>query len=273
MQVARGDLPAARATLARLEELRQQGRMHADFWIAFERARVLLWAAEQNRAELESWANTYSLERVPGFRFRNEALHILLSRAWLALERREEAAALLTRLAAEAEAGGREGSRVEILALLAVAHGGQLEPACSALAVVLRLAEPEGYTRLFLDLGEPMHRLLRTWLKQTARQHSSGMQEGYARRLLSAFDGIEPAKSTPPTGQTAGLVEPLSPRELEVLALAAQGLTNQQIAAQLVISIRTVKKHIENINSKLGAQNRTQAAARARELGILTQTS
>ena len=56
-----------------------------------------------------------------------------------------------------------------------------------------------------------------------------------------------------------------------MLQLVAKGLTNQQIAARLVISIRTVKKHVENIHGKLGAQNRTQAVARARELGLLNK--
>jgi LuxR family transcriptional regulator, maltose regulon positive regulatory protein len=64
------------------------------------------------------------------------------------------------------------------------------------------------------------------------------------------------------------LPEQLSRREQEVLQLVAKGLTNQQIAERLVISIRTVKKHIENIHGKLGVQSRTQAAARARELGL-----
>jgi len=69
--------------------------------------------------------------------------------------------------------------------------------------------------------------------------------------------------------QAAELAEPLSLREKEVLALIAKGLSNQQIAERLLISVRTVKKHVENIHGKLGVQNRTQAVARARELRLL----
>ncbi|NIQ75445.1 MAG: hypothetical protein GWN67_12525 [Phycisphaerae bacterium] len=65
------------------------------------------------------------------------------------------------------------------------------------------------------------------------------------------------------------IVEPLSERELEVLQLIAEGLTNPEIAARLFLSLNTVKVHTRNIYGKLGAYNRTQAVARARALGIL----
>ncbi len=91
---------------------------------------------------------------------------------------------------------------------------------------------------------------------------------GYARRILSAFEPL-PASVNAPKTKISFLAEPLSQRELEVLHLVAAGLTNQQVAERLVISIRTVKKHLENIHSKLGVQNRTQAVSHARELGLL----
>jgi len=65
------------------------------------------------------------------------------------------------------------------------------------------------------------------------------------------------------------IVEPLSERELEVLQLIAQGLTNPEIAARLFLSLNTVKVHTRNIYDKFGAYNRTQAVAQARALGIL----
>jgi LuxR family maltose regulon positive regulatory protein len=65
------------------------------------------------------------------------------------------------------------------------------------------------------------------------------------------------------------LIEPLTERELEVLHLVAAGWTNQEIAGKLVISVRTVKKHVENIHAKLGVRSRAEAAARARELNLL----
>jgi len=70
----------------------------------------------------------------------------------------------------------------------------------------------------------------------------------------------------------SGLIEPLSERELEVLVLIAEGLTNQEIATRRYISLNTVKVHTRNIYGKLGVNNRTQAGARARALGILPST-
>ena len=73
----------------------------------------------------------------------------------------------------------------------------------------------------------------------------------------------------PGTVAVPGLVEPLSARELEVLGYLAAGASNQQIADELVVALATVKKHVSHVLDKLGAANRTQAVARARELGLL----
>jgi LuxR family maltose regulon positive regulatory protein len=122
----------------------------------------------------------------------------------------------------------------------------------------LRIAEPEGYVRLFADLGLPMGRLL-----QEARGRD--VMPDYVERLLGAFQAIP---STTGHGESA-LPEPLSQREEEVLRLIAAGLTNREIAERLIISAETAKKHVGNICDKLGVRNRTEAAARARELGLL----
>jgi LuxR family maltose regulon positive regulatory protein len=123
----------------------------------------------------------------------------------------------------------------------------------------LRLAEPEGYVRLFADLGLPMARLL-----QEAR--SREVIPDYVESLLAAC-GTDLASSDSRAG---ALPEPLSQREQEVLRLIAAGFTNREIAESLVISSETVKKHTGSIFGKLGVGNRTEAAARARELGMLS---
>jgi LuxR family maltose regulon positive regulatory protein len=100
---------------------------------------------------------------------------------------------------------------------------------------------------------------------------SRGIAPDYVRRLLAAFPVSEPEQAHPLTPKTPGTewVEPLSERELEVLQLIAEGLTNQEIAGKLFLSLNTVKVHTRNIYGKLGAHHRAEAVARARVLGIL----
>ncbi len=131
---------------------------------------------------------------------------------------------------------------------------------------VLQQAEPEGYVRLFGDAGRPVARLLYHTIEH-------GFQSDYVRRLLAAFpqdDGSPQPERVHPAGQSEVLIEPLSDRELEVLRLIDQGLSNSEIAAKLVLSTGTVKVHSHNIFSKLGVSNRTQAVNKARALGLIS---
>jgi LuxR family transcriptional regulator, maltose regulon positive regulatory protein len=137
---------------------------------------------------------------------------------------------------------------------------------------VLTLACPQGYVRVFADEGPPMAALLtRLIAAQRAGSGFSGFQAavsvplGYLARLRSAF-GAEPA--APHTAAVPGLIDPLTSRELEVLQMLAAGKSNQAIAGELVVTLDTVKKHVSHVLGKLGAANRTEAVARARELGL-----
>ena len=153
------------------------------------------------------------------------------------------------------------------LVLLAVAFdaGGERARAVELLDEALTLAEPGGLIRIFLDEGAPMARLLYEAL-------SHGVHPGYVRQLLAAFPAAEPGQATPSRAAAAGirLAEPLSARELEVLSLIAEGLTNQEIAVRLYLSLHTVKSHARSIYAKLGVSSRTQAVARGRALGLLS---
>jgi LuxR family maltose regulon positive regulatory protein len=95
----------------------------------------------------------------------------------------------------------------------------------------------------------------------------------YTRRLLAAFEAEQPVSEDPsprrPMPLAQPLIEPLSQRELEVLQLIAQGLSNQQISERLSVALDTVKGHSRKIFGKLQVQRRTEAVARARELGLL----
>jgi LuxR family maltose regulon positive regulatory protein len=162
----------------------------------------------------------------------------------LAQERWNEAIGLLSRLLEAAEAGGRTSKAIEILSLQAIATQvkGNTSLALAAIENALTLAEPEGFVQTFVDEGPRMARLLYEAL-------SRGIAPDYVRRLLAAFPIVEPEQADPSKSQgpESEMVEPLSERELEVLQLIAAGLTNQEIASRLFLSLNTVKAHTRNI--------------------------
>jgi LuxR family maltose regulon positive regulatory protein len=187
---------------------------------------------------------------------------------------------LLDRLLKAAEAQRRIGSVIEILVTQALAHQvqGNLPLALASLERALTLAEPEGYLRLFVDEGEPMRMLIADCRFSVEKQMSSSAHAhlSYTDKLLAAFThSVATLQST--TGrqysainiQQSTLVEPLSERELEVLRLVAQGLTNNEISQRLVLALSTVKGHNLRIFGKLQARNRSEAVTRARQLGLL----
>jgi LuxR family maltose regulon positive regulatory protein len=166
---------------------------------------------------------------------------------------------LVERLLAEAEAGRRGGSRLEILIVAALArdaagdHGG----AFAALDGALAVAAPEGYVRVFLDEGPAMIRLLKAAAKRSDAP-------AYVHELIRATapgDGRRPPRQ-------AGLVEPLSERELDVLRLLRSDLDGPDIANELVVSLNTLRTHTKNIYAKLGVSSRRAAVSRAEELGL-----
>jgi LuxR family maltose regulon positive regulatory protein len=152
------------------------------------------------------------------------------------------------------------GRVIEILALQALIFQGQrnLERALAVLGRALNLAGREGFVRVFLDEGEPLVKLL-----YQAKTHQVGGD--YAHALLSVCNQVPGPRLDP----VQLLVEPLTSREIEVLNLIADGLSNPAIADRLVISLPTVKRHISNIYAKLGVESRVQAVSAGRELKIL----
>ncbi|KAA3662488.1 MAG: helix-turn-helix transcriptional regulator [Chloroflexi bacterium] len=174
-----------------------------------------------------------------------------------------EAIQFLNNLSEAAEAGARTGSLIEILILQALAFQIQedMPNAITTINRALTLAKPEGYIRVFADEGQPMRTLLAASLAQ-------GADPVFVTRLMRAIDPQLDDDSTAPSPNQL-LIEPLSSRELEVLGLLVNGLSNQAIADELVIAISTVKKHVNNIFGKLGVASRTQAVNRARDLNIL----
>jgi ATP/maltotriose-dependent transcriptional regulator MalT len=167
------------------------------------------------------------------------------------------------------------GDPAGALRALALAASGEEAAAVAALAEVLALACPQGYVRVFTDEGPPMAALLgRLIAAQRAGSGfrvAAGIPLGCLARLHRSFDAGQ-AMPDPGRGAAAavpGLVEQLTSRELEVLAMLAAGRSNQAIASQFVVTLDTVKKHVSHVLSKLGAANRTEAVSRARELGLI----
>jgi LuxR family maltose regulon positive regulatory protein len=202
-----------------------------------------------------------------------EPAYLVLVRVLLAQNDGGQARALVQRLLGAAISQGRTGSVIEIQALraLALAACGDEAGALSALTEALALACPRGYVRIFADEGAPMRTLLaRVPVTEPGQQRAvRRIDPGYLSELLRACGQADAA----PPGRSAvappSLAEPLTDRELEVLRLIAAGRSNQRIAHDLVVALDTVKKHVTHVLGKLGAANRTEAAARARQLGLI----
>ena len=201
----------------------------------------------------------------------SQAYPLPLSRARVLLAQGDTSAALavLKPLRQEMEAKGWQDERLRVMVLQAVAlHAhGERDRAVEVLCDALALAEPGGFIRLFVDEGLPMIRLL-------SEAATRGIMPDYVGKLLAAFQHVtkDEGRTTALTSSVArpsSLVEPLSQRELEVLRLIAQGLSNQEIGDRLFLAVNTVKGHNRIIFDKLQVQNRTEAVARARELGLL----
>jgi LuxR family maltose regulon positive regulatory protein len=168
----------------------------------------------------------------------------------------------------QAESKGWEDERLKVMVLQAVAlHAhGETKKAVELLGEALALAEPGGFIRLFIDEGIPMAHLL-------SEAIAHGIMPDYARKLLAVFE-TEKRKSNdkstlPPVPPVQPLIEPLTQREIEVLQLIAQGLSNREIGERLFVALSTVKGHNQKIFDKLQVKRRTEAVARARQMGLL----
>jgi LuxR family maltose regulon positive regulatory protein len=158
----------------------------------------------------------------------------------------------------------RQDERLKATALTACAlytHG-ETGKAIRLLESIFEISEPEGFIRLFVDEGPVMQALL----EEAA---SRGIMPEYTASLLAALENQQEPLATASRGIDQPLIEPLSPRELEVLQLIADGLSNREISERLFLALSTVKGHSRIIFDKLQVQRRTEAVARARELGLL----
>lgn len=181
----------------------------------------------------------------------------------------QDAQSLLEAHLAAEQAAGRAGYQAELLVWLAAAHQqmGGSAPALAALAQAVRLAAPQGLLLPFVEASAEILPLLRQLQKDPEWQ--SAPSAALLAGVLQAIPAPAPAEATPAAAPTADLPEPLSERELEVLRLLADGLSNQEIAGRLYVQLSTVKKHVSNLFGKLGVASRTQAIQAARRLGLI----
>jgi LuxR family maltose regulon positive regulatory protein len=291
-QVVEFQLPAfGQVTLARilqalgqsddaLEAMNEAGRLLPPSGVVAmfspaQTERAGLWLA-QGRIDLAmAWAVQRGLSADDALSYPRERDYLVLARVLLAQSEPQWALVLLDRLGALAESQCRIGSLIEIRALRSLAlqsvadHPGAL----TALSDALSMARPEGYIRVFVDEGAPMASLLQSLIRARGRGWGAAISRAereHLNRVVRAFRAPRGHSELPEAARAmTGSIEPLTRRELQILGSMAAGRRNQQIADELVISLETVKRHVSHIFNKLGATNRMEAVATARDLHLI----
>jgi LuxR family maltose regulon positive regulatory protein len=257
VKLARGDLVAAAAMLAESEQSARQNNYERRLPEIAE-VQVLVHLRLGQVATAAQLVRPYNLP---------------LSRARVLLAQAEPSAALAVvaayRQYVEARGWADERLKAMVLQALALRACGEKDEALRLFGDALASAEPRGFIRTFVDEGAPMAELL----SEASRK---GIRPGYAGKLLAAFPPLpEDAQrgiARSPVVAAAGpraVLEPLTQRELDILRLMSQGLSNQEIGARLFLSVNTVKGHNRVLFDKLQVERRTEAIARARDLGLL----
>ena len=264
---AQGDRGSALEYIEQAERL-GQGSDYALVTALATELRVRLWLAQGNLMAAARWAQKHRVQPADELDAAIEIELTAVARTLMAQDRPGDALSVLASLLEASQAAGRTADVIKVRALQALAFQAQEDEdrALSALEHALSLAEPEGHVRTFADEGAPMARLLRRALAtRSGGTEEHGIAPEYLNRLLAAIHQV-PLATTP---AAQALVEPLTEREMEILRLIAGGLSNREIAQELVVAVSTVKSHINHIYGKLEVRNRTQAVARARNLGLL----
>jgi LuxR family transcriptional regulator, maltose regulon positive regulatory protein len=267
VQEAQGNIAGANATLIKLEAMFEEHTKPPDWEGELRSLQVRLWLATGDLARAVDWVKHFPMQPSPNPL--QETDRLTAARVWVAGKNYLEAQHILEALNQTPGIEKRTNRKIKINLLMACAMAGQnqMPQAFQWLETSLSQAEPEGLIRVFLDLGQPMRSLLAEWLAHAR----VGPLRDHAIHLLGQFDHKPNAVTAAQEKVSSpdGLIEPLSSRELEVLHLMALGRTNQEIAGQLIVARGTIKAHTANIYRKLDVTNRTEAVARARQLGLL----
>jgi LuxR family maltose regulon positive regulatory protein len=229
------------------------------------KARIKLERGDLDAAA--GWIRERGLSVDDELTFRRESEHITMVRILIAHDLLENAEKLILRLIESAEKSGRISSVIQltILKVRLLMRWRDTAAALECLRLALSIAESGGFFQIFIREGLAMADLLHKILsmKEKATSATSNFTTDYVKKLIIAFKSFDAVTSSGAPFDT------LSDRELDVLRLIEQGYSNQKIAETLFISINTVRTHTKNINTKLDVHNRTQAIARAKELGLI----
>ena len=251
LKLAQGDVAGAAAMLSETEQsVRQNNFVHRIPEVAAAQVLVLLRQGDLATAAQLAQAHELPISQV---------------RVLLAQGDPSAALALLSSLRQQMEAKDWQDERLKVMVLQAVALRAHSEKdkAVQLLGEALTLAEPGGFIRIFVDEGAPMAQLL-------LEAASHGVMQEYIGKLLAAFEAEKrKSEDKPDLPPAQPLIDPLSQRELKILQLIAQGLSNRDIGERLFLALDTIKGHNRKIFDKLQVQSRTEAIARARELGLL----
>jgi LuxR family maltose regulon positive regulatory protein len=259
LKLARGNVAGAAATLAQTEQSARQ----KNFILRLPEIAAAQALIQLRQGDVAAAARLVQTHDLP----------LSQARVFLAQGDAAKALALLAPLRRQMEAKGWQDERLRVMVLEAIAlyaHRAK-DKAVQLLGDALALAEPGGFIRLFVDEGEPMRLLIsdfRLWIEKQSRDRVR-LQSGYVDKLLAAFGQPATMPQSEIKNLQSEMVEPLSQRELEILKLVAQGLSNREIGERLFLALDTVKGHNRHIFDKLQVQSRTEAIARARELGLL----
>jgi LuxR family maltose regulon positive regulatory protein len=261
LERANGHMEEAQRLLTRAEEL---ARPAIPLMMAqVDSEQVLLYLAQGKSVEAAEWLRQSQVLNRTGELYPTALEQISQARVRIAQNEPGEALEQLPGLLEKVIPAGMLHLAIQIQCLQALAYQALDQPkdAMESLREALALAEPRKSLRVFLDQGTALLPLL-----QKARQNKVSPE--LTARLLAAFSPTRShGESSPP--QANQMQNTLSKRELELLGIIASGCSNKEIASQLFISLATVKRHTVNIFNKLGVKNRTEAVARARELGLL----
>jgi LuxR family transcriptional regulator, maltose regulon positive regulatory protein len=255
-----GNLTGAEDVIYSLEDTARKFDVPHWTLIQISAWKARIWLAQGKLKSVSQWVEERQFDTEGEITYQHEMAYIMFARILIAQKRLDEAIRLTQRLHIAAETGERKTNLIEILLIqtLAFHKAGDTNQAMLSLKIALRIAEPKGFIRTFVDEGPPMAELLEKILEA-----KTDIPRVYIKKLLSVFNITKLIKTN------EGLLEQLSERELDVLRFMAAGQSNKKIAKALFISMSTVKTHLRNIYSKLNVNNRTQATVKAKELELL----